>query len=244
MLSGGPKRILFACILATGFLFNIQTSSAMTVLAADLPDLIRDSHTIVRAQVTTVQNLVLDTEGNSVDERTLATLDKNTSPKGLRAFTDVTIRILEHYKGEGNEGGTLSFRLVGGTMGPFTLAIPGMPKFQPNTEVVLFLEKTGTSLIPLGASQGVFRIDRTNQGSMVAVHDLKGMAIVRHDVVPEGCNEHTADEQRCAPRTGPGVPAIPERMPFSVLDGQIRAFLGLPEREGLRTAPPRVLQVR
>ncbi len=244
MLSGRLKQILFACLLSTGFLFNIQPSSAMTVLAADLPDLIRDSHTIVRAQVIQVQNLVLDTAGKTVDARTLAALDKNTPPKGLRAFTEVTIQILEHYKGDGNKGSHLSFRLVGGNMGPYTLAVPGMPKFQDNTEVLLFLEKSGQALIPLGASQGVFRIDRTNPGNIMAIHDLKGMAIVRYDVVPAGCNEQTADEQRCAPRTGPGLPAIPERMPFTVLDGQIRAFLGLPERQGLKTAPTRVLQVR
>ncbi len=200
----------------------------MTVIAADLPDLVRDSQTIIRGFVVDVQNVVLDTKGRVLTEEVrLRTRDH--APIGLRAFTDVRVRVDDRYKGDAPVGGTLTLRLVGGRMGGYTLAVPGMPGFTPNQDVLLFLEETGQGLTPLGAAQGVFRIERGPSGALEAVHDIKGMSVLRQDHLPDGCVKGTvADTAECVPTSAPGLPAIPDRMPLEVLDGQIRAALGLP----------------
>jgi len=216
-----------ACVAATVALLLPAATSAMTVLAADLPDLCRDSHTIVRATVASVHNVVLDRQGNRVDQRTLDQLSKDNPPTGLRAFTDIVFRVEESFKGGQRTAATFQIRLVGGHMGPFTLAVPGLPRFVPNSEVFLFLEQNGTKLIPLGAAQGVFRVERSANGKATVVHDLNGMAVVR-----PGPNKSTA-----------GV-AIPKRMPLKALETQVRAYLGQPTPADLKSPSPRQLKSR
>ncbi len=240
-----PSR---ASLLGLSFLLLLLIpgpAAAMTVLAADLQDLTRDSHTIARGVVTHVANVILDEEGRPVADAEVARRTKEQGPRGLRAFTDVHVRILEHYRGEKRTGAALVLRLVGGKLGGYTLAVPGMPTFTPQQEVFLFLEMTGQGLTPLGASQGVFRIDRKPGVEAVAVHDLGGAAVLRRDVVPEGCTSAMLGEERCTPRMGPGLPAIPHRMPLASLDSLVRAFLGLPPgNTGLKLEAPSTLKVR
>jgi len=202
-----------------------SVGSAMTVLAADLPDLCRDSAAIVRVTVHSVENIVLDKDGKTVDQRTLSSLPQDRPPVGMRAFTDVTFQVEQRYKGSLAEQTLFTIRQVGGTMGPFTLAVPGTPGFVPNTEVVLFLEKNGDAYIPLGAGQGVFRVERPKNGAVTVNHDLQGMAVVRPG--PKGALQ--------------GV-SIPKRMPLEALETQIRAFLGQSTPADLKAPTPRRVQ--
>ena len=218
-------------------LFLPTNSFSMTVLAADLPDLVRDSQSIVHGVVTQVENVVLNEADERVSEKELRALTPEDRPNGLRAFTDVTIHIFEAFKGDHTKGSTLKLRLVGGTMGPFTLRIPGMPSFQQQHEVFLFLHDTEIGFTPVGASQGVFRIKRNGPNNAVAVHDMRGMAILRQQAVPQACAETLKADGACAPQTGAGFPAIPKTMPIESLDAQVRALLGLPPATGLRVAP-------
>ena len=219
-----PTLALVALILA---LLLPASASGMTVLAADLPDLCRDSHTIVRATVASVHNIVLNEQGDLVDQRTLDQLSKDNPPTGLSVFTEIVFRVEEPFKGNQRTAATFRIRLIGGNMGPFTLAIPGMPRFVPNSEVFLFLEKHGTKLIPLGGGQGVFRVERTQSGAATVVHDMNGMAVVR-----PGPNKSTA-----------GV-AIPKRMPLEALATQVRAYLGQSTPADLKSPSPRTLKSR
>lgn len=224
--SAGMSRAA-AALAALALLLAPGAASALTVLAADLPDLTVDSAVIVHGAVTSVRNVVLDAEGGEVDEATLAALDKNTPPHGLRAFTDVQVRPLAWHKGRPEADGAVHIRLIGGTIGPYRIAVPGMPSFVPGEEVVLFLEVGGLGFVPVGAGQGVFRI-RRDSGEAIAHQDLGGAAVLRRDVVPAGCRADQLRTAGCEARTAPGLPAIPSAMPLDVLIGQIRAVLGLP----------------
>jgi len=232
------KRAKTSLLFLIAILICVPSSAiSMTVLAADLPDLVRDSQTIVHAVVTQVENVVLNEAGERVLEEELRNLTAEDRPTGLRAFTDVTLHVFESFKGQQENGTTLKLRLVGGQMGPFTLRIPGMPSFQPKTEVFLFLHETALGFTPVGAGQGVFRIQRNGPNSAVAVHDMKGMAVLRHQAVPQECGEDAVEGGVCAPQMTTGVPAIPNTMPLESLDAQVRALLGLPPAKGLRVAP-------
>jgi hypothetical protein len=232
------KSVRTSLLFLTAILLCLPTkASSMTVLAADLPDLVRDSQAIIHAVVTQVENVVLNEAGQPVSEEELRKLTTNDRPDGLRAFTDVTLHIFESFKGTREAGTTLKLRLVGGQMGPFTLRIPGMPGFQSQTEVFLFLHETALGFTPVGAGQGVFRIQRNGPNNAVAVHDMKGMAVLRQQVVPQECGDSVIEDGACAPQMGAGFPAIPNTMPLESLDAQVRALLGLPPAKGLRVAP-------
>jgi hypothetical protein len=234
----GALKIRRSLILAIFFLlFTSGSAMAMTVVAADLPDMVRDSQAIVHAVVTQVENVVLWENNKEVPAETLRALTNDNRPTGMRAFTDVTLHVFETYKGSPESGQTMKLRLVGGKMGPFTLRVPGMPNFEEKTEVILFLHETVLGFTPVGAGQGVFRIQRNNSKNAIAVHDMKGMAVLRHQALPTECGENTLNDGTCAPSMGSGFPAIPDTMPLESLDAQVRALLGLPPTKGLRTAP-------
>jgi len=80
---------------------------------------------------------------------------------------------------KGSNDGYVNVVTVGGTLDGINQTVSGMPVFDPEEEVLLFLEpsKNG-NWQPLGMSQGKFRIFRNRQtGEEEVVHSLSGLEL-------------------------------------------------------------------
>jgi hypothetical protein len=78
---------------------------------------------------------------------------------------------------KGSSDGFVNVVTVGGTLDGITQEVSGMPVFEPEEEVLLFLEPSKNGQWqPLGMSQGKFRILRNRQtGEQEVVHSLSGL---------------------------------------------------------------------
>jgi len=139
---------------------------ATVLVPADLGELARDARAIARGRVVAV-----DAQWTP-DRRTIETL--------------VTLEVESYLKGA--LGGTVQFRVPGGTLGRFRSIVVGAPEFAVDDRVVVFLGARGPSVpYVLGFSQGVFRIVRSGDGSTWLVTppailpSAAGTAIVRGD---------------------------------------------------------------
>ena len=79
---------------------------------------------------------------------------------GTEIYTYVTLAPLEMLKGKAPaNGGTVTFRQIGGQVGDRAVYVPGTPRFSPKQEVVVFLtgaDRGGYSQV-MGIFQGAFR---------------------------------------------------------------------------------------
>ena len=89
-----------------------------------------------------MDNVVLDKAGNPLSQKDAREAQNNGATAGFKAFTEISILVGQNFRGNVPKGQILKIRLVGGKIGEYTLAVPGMPSFRTKEEVVLFLEKT------------------------------------------------------------------------------------------------------
>lgn len=80
---------------------------------------------------------------------------------------------------KGSSDGFVNVVTVGGTLDGITQTVSGMPVFEPEEEVLLFLEPSKNGhWQPLGLAQGKFRILRNRQtGEEEVVHSLFGLEL-------------------------------------------------------------------
>jgi hypothetical protein len=117
---------------------------ATTIIPADLGELSRDAHAIVRGRV--------------------AALDAQWTEDRGTIETIVTLEVERYIKGA--LGPTLRFRVPGGDLGRFRSIVVGAPEFAVDQRVVVFLGARGPSVpYVLGLSQGVFRLARAADNS-------------------------------------------------------------------------------
>ncbi|MCI0420933.1 MAG: hypothetical protein L0387_00865 [Acidobacteria bacterium] len=92
-------------------------------------------------------------------------------------LTTVRIAVSEPLKGSSD--GFINVVTVGGTLDGITQTVSGMPVFEPEEEVLLFLEPSKNGhWQPLGLSQGKFRILRNRQtGEEDVIHSLSGLEL-------------------------------------------------------------------
>jgi hypothetical protein len=92
-------------------------------------------------------------------------------------LTTVRFAVSEPLKGSSD--GFVNVVTVGGTLDGITQTVSGMPVFEPEEEVLLFLEPSKNGQWqPLGMSQGKFRILRNRQtGEQEVVHSLSGLEL-------------------------------------------------------------------
>lgn len=92
-------------------------------------------------------------------------------------LTTARFVVSEPLKGSGD--GFVDVVTVGGTLDGITQTVSGMPVFEPEEEVLLFLERSKNGAWqPLGMSQGKFRILRNRQtGEQEVVHSLSGLEL-------------------------------------------------------------------
>ena len=86
-------------------------------------------------------------------------------PSGL-IVTDVTLKVDRLLKA-GDQGSTVRFTELGGTLDGKTLQVPGASSFTPGEDVVVFLEQGGESLVELGVGAGKYRVFREGSRTLV-----------------------------------------------------------------------------
>ena len=156
-------------MLATTSVIVEQEAQATTLLAVDVPEMTLASEWIIRADVSAVKSVDLRREGRGI-------------------FTDITLQVREVYRGV-DVPKTYVLRLLGGRgADDMALWIPGMPKFVPGEEVVLFLEATSAGHIPCGLGQGVYRVMTSESGATWTKRSLGDVHLMKRTA--EGRLEH------------------------------------------------------
>ncbi|MCA3015307.1 MAG: hypothetical protein INH41_23210 [Myxococcaceae bacterium] len=115
------------------------------------------------------------------------------TPDGARIVSDVTLSVLEGWKGPGRE--TLTVIVPGGVVGRVGQRVEGAPRFTVGQELVVFLEARGDVFVPHGWSQGVFEVTTRGAGERVATQQ-------QSEAQRLGWDGRTVDE---APRAQPLV---------------------------------------
>jgi hypothetical protein len=143
------KSAPFALLLATT-LFG-TTALATTVIRMGLPQLVKQSDSIIQGRV---------------DDVTV----QWDSTRHL-AFTYVTISVEDPMKGDRRR--TVTIRQLGGKVGALNVNVAGMPKFTKGEEVIVFLRdaQDGTFQL-LGLNQGKYQIDQDFAVSNVSGIDV------------------------------------------------------------------------
>jgi hypothetical protein len=98
-------------------------------------------------------------------------------------YTIATVRVDDPVKGPDSAGDLIAVRVFGGTLGAVTEDITGIPRFQLNERVVLFLAAGMDRMryCPIvGGPQGVWRV-RTENGTDLARRELGDAAYVDVD---------------------------------------------------------------
>ncbi|HSI04870.1 MAG TPA: hypothetical protein VLC93_10350 [Myxococcota bacterium] len=113
---------------------------ATTVRIAGLDELVHESHMVVRAHV--------------------AFVDERAGEETRKFQTRIGLEVAESVKGFDAGQTTYELVLPGGKLGPYTMAIPGMPIFAPGQEVVLLVKHTEAGDTITGLGQGIFNVDR------------------------------------------------------------------------------------
>ncbi len=112
---------------------------ATVLVPAEFREIVNGSQVIVHGRVADVRS---DWTGDRFRIETIVTLEVGTYLKG-------------------GPGGSVTFRVPGGTIGRYRSLMVGAPEFRVGDEVVMFLKAEGPSVPHVfGLSQGVFRVRR------------------------------------------------------------------------------------
>jgi hypothetical protein len=127
----------------------VQPAFATVTVPMRFESLVADAASIVRGEVVDVRSEWRQLRGEQV------------------IVTVVRFKVERVLKGSASPIETLE--LLGGSIGETTMAVPGMPQFAVGDRDLLCLERTGTRLPVMGASQGRFRIitDRSGRDRVV-----------------------------------------------------------------------------
>ncbi len=140
---------------------------------------------------------------------------------GRQIVTDFTFVDVEVIKGELSEPSP-KVRMLGGTMGDMSLAIPGAPTFQLGRRYLVFINGNGTVMFPtLGGSQGIFELRQDVPGGAMTMHDYAGRAITPP---PIAASESASQEK--ATSWGPEASVSPKAVTKEAFVGEIRKRLG------------------
>lgn len=133
--------------------------------------------------------------------------------QATRLVTDITFSVAEVVKGRAlAPDPTFTLRLIGGARNGLELRIPGMPRFTPGDEVLLFLERTDDGFALTGLSQGRFEVTRDPEtGEAVVDRDVGGVGMARFGA--KGAFEMTGPPQKI------------ERIPLSAVLDEVRYWI-------------------
>jgi hypothetical protein len=125
------------CALALCTLLISSTASATTIVKLDLPQLVRESDSIVQGRIDNVYS------------------QWDAQLKVI--FTYVSVHIDDPLKGQPRQ--SVLIRQLGGKVGALNMSIPGMPRFNNGDEVIVFLKGNpeGTYHV-VGLNQGKYEV--------------------------------------------------------------------------------------
>lgn len=130
---------------------------ATTVLRMEVAELSKEADVVVRGKVASMQSRWTE------DKR--------------RIVTEITIEVAEALKG--TPGKTVTIVQPGGVVGDIGQKAHGMPEFEKDSEVVVFLEQRGDKVFSVvGLAQGLFKVDRSTDGKGIYVTPAEVDAIV------------------------------------------------------------------
>jgi hypothetical protein len=131
------RLTLFGLVLSGLLIFGFAgTADAITFATKDFETLVAEAEQIVVGRVT----------GASSQKLSSGTI-----------VTDIVFALDRVLKGA--SAPTFVLRVVGGTVGPETLDLPGVPKFRPGARYVVFVKGNGRTVFPVvGGSRGVFQV--------------------------------------------------------------------------------------
>ncbi|MFB6350998.1 MAG: hypothetical protein ABEK29_04305 [Bradymonadaceae bacterium] len=139
-----PIRHWLGLLIAGLGLCWVSSAAATTALKLDLQSLVANSNAIVLGDVTDVRSF----------------------KKDGRIYTDTTVRVDEAWKGDATD--TVTIRHPGGRIGDTVTRVFGLPGFEPDERVVVFLRRARASssegepqashFTVTGLRQGKFRV--------------------------------------------------------------------------------------
>ena len=130
--------------------------------------------------------------GRVLNVHSLPTADKQY------VYTYVTVGELDILKGNYDES-QITLRMDGGDVGDGRrLVVPGIPKFQLNEQVIIFVKGNGQSVCPfVGWEQGLLRVAKDERSGEAVVRSSRGQRIhgVRNGAFLVGSGEKQAQHQ-------------------------------------------------
>jgi hypothetical protein len=141
--------------------------SATSIRPPSFEELVDQSGRIVRATVEDIRPYV----------------DEHNGEKIVR--TEVTLNVLESIDGRVPTG-ELKIRYLGGQVGDLRLEVGAMPKFEPGSEVVLFLHPHDRFICPtVGWGHGKYQVDRSRADGVARVRRSNGEFLQGMDQVSQ-----------------------------------------------------------
>jgi len=138
-----------------------------------------------RASATTVMRVPLEEFVQKCDlvvhAIVLQSQVKETTGENPSIVTEVRFHIFDVLKGHFTAP-ELVIRLPGGVGRNFIISVPGVPRFTPGDEVILFLEQTSDGFKPAGLGLGVYRVYFDEKlGKVRAKRSLEGVMVIERD---------------------------------------------------------------
>lgn len=164
-------RSKFSALLVVALLLGLP-AAATTMLRIDLPELAQTADTVVHG--------------------TVRRMESRWSGDHRRIVTDVEIQVTETLKGQA--GSTVLVVQPGGRVGDIGQIVHGLASFTEGEEVVVFLERRGTSAFRVtGMAQGKYQVRRSSEThSVLAVPENTGDALL----LDPSTRQPTASAQR------------------------------------------------
>lgn len=164
-------RSTLSALLAVALLLGLP-AAATTMLRIDLPELAQTADTVVHG--------------------TVRRMESRWSGDRRRIVTDVEIEVTETLKGQA--GSTVLVVQPGGRVGDIGQLVQGLASFTEGEEVVVFLERRGTSAFRVtGMAQGKYQVRRSaDDRSVLAVPENTGDSLI----LDPATRQPTASAQR------------------------------------------------
>ena len=153
-----------ALVLSLASVSVAPAALALSVIPPSFEDLVAESELVIDAEVTGSRSELSQYQGRPL------------------VYTYVTLRVLDAVKGA--PGATVELRILGGTVGEFTLEVSGVPTFEAGDRNLFFIAGNGSAFCPLVAvphgyypirkrvSDGAEVVLRSNGAPLVAVPDV------------------------------------------------------------------------
>jgi hypothetical protein len=98
------------------------------------------------------------------------------SPDHSVIFTEAKVRVTRSYKGAAQPGDVILVRREGGSAGGIGMRVSGAAEFTVGEELLVFLERRGTTTWTVGMSQGKLAVTTGSDGDKRVAPNLAGVA--------------------------------------------------------------------